>query len=122
MSELCAAFAISRKTGYKWLQRYGREGPAGLEDRSRARHRHGRRMAPEIAEAILALRRARPHWGPRKLRVLLQSRNPEVSWPAPKPINKIEAAGWGEGWNRPRISTLYDVALASASSLMALVR
>ena len=89
MSEFCAAFAISRKTGYKWLRRYGREGPAGLEDRSRAPYRHGRRMAPEIAEAILALRRDRPHWGPRKLRVILQSRNPEVSWPAPSTIGDL---------------------------------
>ena len=36
MSELCAAFGISRNTGYKWLRRYGSEGPAGLQDRSRA--------------------------------------------------------------------------------------
>ena len=46
MTELCAAFGISRNVGYKWLRRYRREGPAGLEDRSRAPHRHGRRTAP----------------------------------------------------------------------------
>lgn len=48
-------------------------------------------MAPEIAEAILALRRDRPHWGPRKPRVILQSQHPEVSWPAPAAFAPITA-------------------------------
>ena len=89
MSELCAAFGISRNTGYKWLRRWRGEGPAGLEDRSRAPHCHGRQMAPELAEAILALRRARPHWGPRKLRVVLQTQQPEVNWPAASTIGDL---------------------------------
>jgi len=33
--ELCAEYGISRKTGYKWIERFIRRGPAGLEDRSR---------------------------------------------------------------------------------------
>ena len=89
VSELCASFGISRKTGYKWLGRYRREGSAGLEDRSRAPRRHGQTMAPEVAEAILALRRDRPHWGPRKLRVILQGQHPEVIWPAPSTIGDL---------------------------------
>jgi putative transposase len=36
MTELCEQYGISRKTGYKWAQRYAKEGLAGLEDRSRA--------------------------------------------------------------------------------------
>lgn len=87
--ELCAAFGISRKTGYKWLERYRNEGPPGLVERSRAPRLHGRRMAPEVAEAILALRRDRPHWGPRKLRAVLAARSPEVAWPAPSTIGDL---------------------------------
>jgi len=30
---LCERFDISRKTGYKWLQRYPGEGPDGLQER-----------------------------------------------------------------------------------------
>ena len=30
MTALCAAYGISRKTGYKWLGRYREEGPGGL--------------------------------------------------------------------------------------------
>jgi hypothetical protein len=88
MSELCAAFGISRNTGYRWLRRYRSEGPAALEERSRAPLRHGRRMAPEIAEAIFAPRRDRPRWGPRKPRIILQARHPELSWPAPGTIGE----------------------------------
>ncbi|MFL5259014.1 MAG: helix-turn-helix domain-containing protein, partial [Hyphomicrobiales bacterium] len=33
---LCRRFGVSRKTGYKWLERYDSEGVTGLVDRSRA--------------------------------------------------------------------------------------
>jgi len=31
-SELCARYGVSRKTGYKWIERYRREGVLGLEE------------------------------------------------------------------------------------------
>ena len=37
MAGLCRSFAISRETGYKWLERWRSEGVDGLRDRSRAR-------------------------------------------------------------------------------------
>ena len=45
MTELCARYAVSRKTGYKWLARYDAGGRPGLHDRSRAPHHcpHARR-------------------------------------------------------------------------------
>ena len=82
MVSLCEAYGISRKTGYKWLGRYRELGPEGLVDRSRAPRRHGRSMAPEVADAIVGLRRQRPHWGPRKLRAVLMRESPETVWPA----------------------------------------
>ena len=39
-------------------------------------------MAPALAEAIIALRRERPHWGPRKLRAVLMREQPDKVWPA----------------------------------------
>jgi hypothetical protein len=35
ITELCALYRVTRKTGYKWIDRYLRQGPAGLEERSR---------------------------------------------------------------------------------------
>jgi len=40
MTQLCEKHGISRKTGYKWAKRFGREGVESLKDRSRApKHR-----------------------------------------------------------------------------------
>ena len=35
VTELCEHYGISRKSGYKWIECYEREGPAGLAERSR---------------------------------------------------------------------------------------
>ena len=68
---LCRRFGIAPTTGYKWLQRYAAEGPAGLADRSRRPRRSPTRTAPALEQAVLALRAQHPTWGARKLRVLL---------------------------------------------------
>jgi putative transposase len=67
MLELCESFGVSRKTGYKWLERYAAEGPAGLEDRSRAPHNHPHALSEDVKEAILAAKRRFCHWGPLKI-------------------------------------------------------
>ena len=67
MTELCARYGISRKTGYKWLARFEAHGRPGLVDRSHAPHACPHRISREIAQLIVAARRAHPSWGPRKL-------------------------------------------------------
>jgi putative transposase len=67
MAELCRLYGISRPTGYKWIERHRAEGVAGLKERSRAAHHCPHRMSPEVAQWLLAERRAHPQWGPRKL-------------------------------------------------------
>src|ERR1700704_2336841 len=86
MSAACAAAGISRKTGYKWLARYRNGGSGGLRARSCAPHRHGRVMAIEVAQLIIGLRRRRPHWGPRKLKAMLQYNHPQLKIPAASTI------------------------------------
>lgn len=67
MSELCERHGISRQTGYTWVTRYDQEGIAGLADRSRRPH-HSPRATPEaVIDALVAARRRRPRWGPKKL-------------------------------------------------------
>ena len=39
-SELCQRYGISRKTGYKWVERYKLCGIEGLNDQSRRPHSH----------------------------------------------------------------------------------
>ena len=69
MSAACREFGISRKTGYKWLQRFEREGIGGLSDRSR-RPRLRRGVDGETVLRVLELQ-AKYGWGPKKLRGLL---------------------------------------------------
>jgi len=89
MTAVCAAFGISRDTGYRLLGRYREEGPKGLETRSRAPHRHGHAMDEAVREAILELRRERPHWGPKKLLAVLREKQPQMAWPAASSIGDL---------------------------------
>ena len=79
---ICRRFGASRKTGYKWLERYEDEGIEGLSDRSRAPHHHPHAIAEHIFEQCLAVRRAHPSWGPLKVRAYLERRHPSKDWPA----------------------------------------
>lgn len=89
VSGLCEAYGISRKTGYKWLERYRAEGLAGLADRSSAPRRHGRTTDEALAETIILLRQARPSWGPRKIIAKLARTHPDLAWPAPSTAGAI---------------------------------
>lgn len=82
MTELCARYGISRKSGYKWLERFEEGGHQGLLDRSRAPHHCPHRISPDVAQLICAARRAHPDWGPEKLLDWLRPRHPRVAWPA----------------------------------------
>ena len=88
VTELCARAGISDKTGYKWIRRYEREGPSGLQERSRARHHQAHRTPPHQVERIIAVRE-RYRWGPRKLKDRLETLWPDEHWPAPSTIGAI---------------------------------
>lgn len=89
MTELCLLYDISRPTGYKWIERYRREGTSGLCDRSSTPLEHGRRTAPVIADALCELRRKRPNWGPKKLIAWLCRKQPGTAWPSPSTAGDI---------------------------------
>lgn len=74
LSELCRQFQISRKTAYKWIERYALEGPEGLRMRRSIAHVFPHATPPQIVEALIELRKCYPSWGPKKLRgkLLLQ--------------------------------------------------
>lgn len=59
---LCARFGVSRKTGYKWLNRYRAGGHAALHPRSRRPKSSPHRTPDAVVDAILAARRAHPDW------------------------------------------------------------
>src|SRR6266850_11919 len=81
ITELCALYGISRKTGYKWIERYIRHGPAGLEEDSRRPRRSPNQTSEEVVSAILEARRRHPRWGGKKLLALLHRRHPRWNLP-----------------------------------------
>ena len=89
MTELCEQFLISRKTGYKWIERYELEGVVGLADRSRAPHQRPNAISEQVQQQVLELRAERPYWGERKLRSVLDRERPEQNWPAPSTIGAL---------------------------------
>ena len=89
MAEVCRSFGISRKTGYKWLHRYGREGPQGLLERSRAPLHHPNAVSEQIEQMVVEARAAHPTWGPVKLLDTLERQHPAQGWPARSTIARI---------------------------------
>ena len=73
ISELAAEFGVSRKTAYKWIERYEHGGWSALEDRSRAPRHHPNAVSAEVERAVLELKARWPRWGaPKLLRKLEQ--------------------------------------------------
>jgi len=89
VTELCDLYGVSRKTGYKWIDRYLRQGPAGLQERSRRPQGSPNQTAQEIVAALLEARRRHPSWGGKKLLALVHKRH--------------------RNWDLPHRSTVCDI-------------
>jgi len=104
MASLCREFGISRKTGYKILERYEECGLEGLSDRNRRPHRYANQLPPQLEAAIVAAKREKPHWGARKIRERLLRRLPhEIKVPAISTIHAVlDRHGLVSRLRRPR--------------------
>ncbi len=82
VTELAGRFDISRKTAYKWIDRYEEAGVSGLVDRSRRPQSCPHETPQAIVDAILDARRHHPRWGAKKLPRILRRKDPREIWPA----------------------------------------
>ena len=90
VSDLCDTYNISRKTGYKWLQRYDQAGIDGLHEASRKPHHSPQRTPYTIRQAILELRTCGGMiMGPKKILALLQQRFHNETLPSKTTIYNI---------------------------------
>jgi putative transposase len=89
IAALCRFFGISRKTGYKWLERANDEGVTGLADRSRRPLGNARAVPQPVVERLVALRREHPTWGARKLVAWLEQREPGWDLPAASTVTEV---------------------------------
>ena len=81
-TELCQLYGISRKTGYKWIERYLENGPQGLEERSRRPGTCPNQTPDAIVEALIAVRQHHPTWGAKKLLPFVEKRHPDWDLPS----------------------------------------
>ena len=88
MSALCAQFGISRPTGYKWWARSAGDAEADFRDQPRTPHHSPTRTAPRV-EALIVEARREYGWGAKKLRHVLQTKHPQLDWPARSTVNDI---------------------------------
>ena len=91
-AELCREFGISRQVGYEWVTRYqdARFNPSALKERSRRPHHSPAKVSDEVEELLVAARKARPTWGPKKLRAWLSEQYPKLAeLPAQSTIGEV---------------------------------
>jgi transposase InsO family protein len=89
MTELAEQYAISRRSGYKWLARFEAEGIAGLHDRSRRPHHSPTATADDVIDRLVAFRRRHPRWGPKKLLSVLMRTHPQIVWPERSTVSAL---------------------------------
>ena len=82
-SDLCQRYSISRKTGYKWINRYRDQGADGLEEQSRRPRSSPFAIPYAVCKEIIAIRtgyRFKP--GPKKIQAKLKQRFPSQEPPS----------------------------------------
>jgi putative transposase len=89
MTELCTRFGVSRKTAYKWLNRYKFFGIGGLKDHSKAPHDPNRSFSQEDINMAIDLKLKHRTWGPKKVLAKLNQVYPRMKWPSPTRLYEI---------------------------------
>ena len=84
-SSLCREFGITRKTGYKWVERYN--SGERLSDKSRKPLNVANKTPENTEKLIVSLRVENPGWGAKKLKGVLERQGHDI--PCTKTVNNI---------------------------------
>ena len=102
-TELAERFGISRKTVHKWIKRFNAEGLKGVEERSRRPRSCPWQTDKRIVDDLVAMRKAKPSRGPKKLLEKLRKRHRYVELPALSTVAHIlDRQGLVKGKRRHR--------------------
>lgn len=82
VAEIAGLYGVSRETVYYWARRKAAGGERWFEEVSRAPHHRPQALDAALVEAVLALRRRHPWFGPKKLVAKLAMERPEMAWPS----------------------------------------
>jgi transposase InsO family protein len=89
MTSLCTQYRISRKTGYKWVERYQEYGESGLKDLSRAPDSPKRAYEDAIIYRAIDYKLLKRNWGPKKIAWKLKELYPEEHWPSSSRLHQV---------------------------------
>ena len=67
VTEACRVARVGRRTFYYWKPRFEAHGYAGLTSFAASAPKHPHRVASTVHEQVIALRRANPEWGKRRI-------------------------------------------------------
>ena len=89
VAELARRHGVSRKSVYKWMERYERQSWAGIEERSRSPHRQARALSEALEARILAFKARWPNWGAPKIRQKLLGQIGAAHCPAESTVSAV---------------------------------
>lgn len=88
VAQLSRLWKISRKTAYKWMERYRRQGWRGLQNRPPRARKHPRQIGRKWRRRVRQLRRRHRSWGPRKLCHWLKLQHGRCGLPSPATVGR----------------------------------
>jgi hypothetical protein len=88
VAQACRKAGVSRKTGFKFLQRYRQAGLWGLPDCSRRPKSSPRETSAWWLDLIIRLREHHPFWGGKKIYHRLRRSHPHRRLPRPRTIQR----------------------------------
>lgn len=89
ITELSRLHHVSRKTVYKWIERYQEDEEKGLRDLSSRPLTCARATPAEVVGEIIVLKNRYPDWGARKILSWLRRHRPGQQWPVASTMHDI---------------------------------
>jgi len=88
-SQLCKEYGISRKTGYKWKERFLNQGKSGLYDQSRKPNNSPNQISEDYVIKIIQIRQSHPTWGAKKIAKIIENSDKNGDAPSISSVYRI---------------------------------
>ncbi len=103
-TQLCTEYDVSRKTGYKWMDRFKQGGLPALYDQSRKPRSSPDALDESIVCELIRIKKAvAKSWGPKKVLNLYERRHGRANAPSLSSVKRVlDRAGYVQHRRRPR--------------------
>lgn len=89
MTDICKQYDVSRKTGYKWCERFLELGEHGLKDLPKTPHTLKHIYTKNQIDRAIDIKLRHRTWGPKKVIAKLKAQYPHEKWPSPTRLYEI---------------------------------